>query len=71
MRKLLTRRRLITVGAGAAALAPVALSGKPAAAFEPPSGPLITLPLPVRVYDSRDPGRIQGGNRMMSGESLA
>ena len=35
-----------------------------------PGGPLVTLPLPTRIYDSRRPNTILGGTRLKSGESL-
>ena len=70
----ITRRRLIAAGAGAAAIAPALAidqaGGTPARAASPMGGPLVTLALPTRIYDSRSPNTILGGNRLKSGQGL-
>jgi len=50
MPRLFTRRAMVAAG-GAAALAPVSFAAVARAA--PPSGSLITLLTPIRIYDSR------------------
>ena len=66
---MLTRRELCTA-AGSAAAATL-LPMKPAAAQTPPSGPLVALLTPVRVFDSRVDSPFPGHGKLPSGESIA
>jgi len=68
MPKLFTRRRVLTAGGGVA-LSPLVLDVQHAAAA-PPSGPLITLLTPVRLYDSRSDAVPLGGAKLATGGSV-
>jgi hypothetical protein len=68
MSRLFTRRRLLVLG-GAGTLAPVALRTPPAEAA-PPSGPLITLLTPRRIYDSRTDTVLLGGAKLAAGKTI-
>jgi hypothetical protein len=68
MPQLFTRRRMLTAGGGVA-LSPLVLDGQPAAAAQP-SGPLITLLTPVRLYDSRTDAVPLGGAKLATGGSV-
>lgn len=65
---LLSRRRVILTGGLAAATVPLTASRTSFAAA--PAG-LVTLGAPVRVFDSRDPGGVLGGNKLRSGQSVS
>lgn len=64
----LSRRRVILTGGLAAAAVPLVGGGRSLAAA---STGLVTLTRPVRVFDSRDPASVLGGNRLASGQSVA
>jgi len=66
---LFTRRRMLTTVGGAAALAPVALRAESASAAST-GAPLITLPTPVRAYDSRTDTTLLGGEKIAAEESI-
>ncbi len=68
MPKLFTRRRVLTAGGGVA-LSPLVLDVQHAAAAAP-SGPLITLLTPVRLYDSRSDAVPLGGAKLATGGSV-
>ena len=70
MSKLFTRRRMLTASGGVA-LSPLALGAQRAAAAEPPpSGPLVTLLTPLRLYDSRSDLVPLGGAKLAAGGSV-
>ncbi len=70
MARLFTRRHMIGA-AGATALAPAVLGGaRASAATAQPSGPLITLLTPIRLYDSRVNIGLLGGRKLASGQAL-
>lgn len=69
MAGFLSRRRMIVGGGLAAAAIPLAASSRSFAASG--SGGLVTLGTPVRVFDSRDPSGVLGGNKLDSGQSVA
>ena len=70
MSKLFTRRRMLTASGGVA-LSPLALGAqRAAAAQEPPSGPLVTLLTPLRLYDSRSDVGLLGGAKLAAGGSV-
>lgn len=64
---ILSRRRMIVSG-GVVAAVPLVSSGRAAAASTPG---LVTLQSPVRVFDSRDPSSVLGGEKLDSGQSVA
>ena len=68
MPKLFTRRRVLTASGGVA-LSPLVVDGGRAAAAQP-SGSLITLLAPVRVYDSRADAVPLGGAKLSTGGSV-
>jgi hypothetical protein len=68
MSRLFTRRHMIGA-AGAVGLAPLATAGKVQAAI-PPSGPLITLRTPMRIYDSRLSTSLLGGAKHAAGSGV-
>lgn len=68
MSKLFSRRKLIGVG-GAAALAPMVAMGERVQAA-PLGSPLIVLPEPIRVFDSRTALVGVGGGKLISGSSI-
>ncbi len=68
MSRLFTRRHVIGM-AGAVGVAPLTMSSVVEAA-PPPSGPLITLLTPIRVYDSRLPTSLGGGAKLGTGNSV-
>jgi hypothetical protein len=67
MPRLFSRRAMVAAG-GAAALVPVAIASVSRAA--PPSGSLITLLTPIRIYDSRSDAVPLGGAKLASGETV-
>ena len=70
MPKLFTRRRMLTASGGVA-LSPLVLDVQRAAATRrPPSGPLVTLLTPVRLYDSRSDAVPLGGAKLATGGSV-
>ena len=70
MSKLFTRRRMLTA-TGGVALSPLALGAqRAAAAAPPPSGPLVTLLTPLRLYDSRSDVSLLGGAKLAAGGSV-
>ena len=70
MPKLFTRRRMLTASGGVA-LSPLVLDVQRAAATaDPPSGPLVTLLTPVRLYDSRSDAVPLGGAKLATGGSV-
>ena len=70
MSKLFTRRRMLAAGGGVA-LSPLALGTRPAiASGPPPSGPLVTLLTPQRLYDSRSDVGLLGGAKLAAGGSV-
>jgi len=60
---------MIAAVGGAATLSPIAL-GANAAAAAPPSGALITLLTPLRVYDSRSDTFLLHGAKLQAGSSI-
>ena len=68
MPQLFSRRRMIAAGGGVA-LSPLVLDAMPASAAQP-SGPLITLLTPVRLYDSRTTAGPLGGAKLATGGSV-
>ncbi len=71
MTRLFSRRRLIGAGGAAAVLAPVAARSASSAHAAPPSGALVTLQSPVRVFDTRQPSSVLGGSKLAAGQSVA
>ena len=69
MSRLFTRRRMIVAVGGATAMSPVAL-GATSAAAAPPSGQLITLLTPLRLYDSRTDTTLLGGEKLVAGQAI-
>lgn len=70
MSRLLSRRRMIVAGGAAAVTVP--LAARPAsAAAPPPAGPLIVLPTPIRVFDSREASSVLGGAKFTTGDAVA
>lgn len=65
---IVSRRRVILSGGAAAAAVPFVASSRVVAA---PTPGLVTLRAPVRVFDSRDPSSVLGGDKLRSGESVA
>jgi hypothetical protein len=59
---------VVAVG-GAATLSPVAFRSSPAVAAQP-SGPLITLLTPLRIYDSRTDTVLLGGAKLAAGNTI-
>ena len=68
MSRLFTRRAMVAAG-GAATLSPVAFRANLASAAQP-SGPLITLLTPLRVYDSRTDTVLLGGAKLATGNAI-
>ena len=68
MPQLFSRRRMLAAGGGVA-LSPLVLDAQPAAAAQP-SGPLITLLTPARLYDSRNSTGPLGGAKLATGGSV-
>ena len=68
MSRLFTRRAMVAAG-GAATLSPVAFRANLARAAQP-SGPLITLLTPLRVYDSRTDTVLLGGAKLVTGNTI-
>jgi hypothetical protein len=68
MPQLFSRRRMLAAGGGVA-LSPLVLDAQPATAAQP-SGPLITLLTPVRLYDSRNATGPLGGAKLATGSSV-
>lgn len=68
MAGFLSRRRMIMGGGLAAAAIPLAASSR---SFAAPSPGLVSLTTPMRVFDSRDPSGVLGGNKLSSGQSVA
>lgn len=68
MAGFLSRRRMIVGGGLAAAAIPLATSSRALAA---PSPGIVSLTTPVRVFDSRDPAGVLGGNKLSSGQSVS
>jgi len=68
MAGFVSRRRVIVTGGLAAAAIPLTVSGRASAA---PSPGLVSLQTPVRVFDSRDPASVLGGNKLGTGESVS
>jgi hypothetical protein len=64
----LSRRRMILGGGLAAAAVPLAASSRSFAAA--PAG-LVSLGTPIRVFDSRDPAGVLGGDKLSTGQSVA
>lgn len=64
----LSRRRMILGGGLAAAAVPLVGSNRASAA---PAPALVSLGTPVRVFDSRDPAGVLGGDKLRSGASVA
>ena len=71
MSSLFSRRRLIGLGGAAAVLTPVAVRSATSVHAAPPSGALVTLQSPVRVFDSRQPSSVLGGAKLGAGQSVA
>jgi hypothetical protein len=69
MSRLFTRRGVVAAVGGAATLSPVAFASSTAAAAQP-SGPLITLLTPLRVYDSRVDTVLLGGAKLAAGNTI-
>jgi hypothetical protein len=69
MSRLFTRRGMVVAVGGAATLSPVALRSNPAVAA-PSSGPLIALPTPLRIYDSRIDMVLLGGAKLAAGSTI-
>lgn len=70
----LSRRHLIAGGAGAVGAAGLGIAMAPtvgAAGGGPTPGQLVVLPTPVRLFDSRQPGGILGGDKLADGGSVA
>jgi hypothetical protein len=67
MPRLFSRRAMVTAG-GAAALAPVSFAGVARAA--PPSGTLVTLLTPIRIFDSRVDDVPLGRAKLATGTTL-
>jgi hypothetical protein len=59
----------VLAAGGGVALSPLVLDGQPATAAQP-SGPLITLLTPVRLYDSRTDSVPLGGAKLATGGSV-
>lgn len=68
MSRLFTRRAMVAAG-GAATLSPVAFRANLARAAQP-SGPLITLLTPLRIYDSRTDTVLLGGAKLVTGNAI-
>jgi len=69
MSRLFTRRAMVVAAGGAATLSPVAFRSGLARAAQP-SGPLITLLTPLRVYDSRTDTGLLGGAKLVAGSAI-
>ena len=69
MSRLFTRRGIVLAAGGAAAMSPVVLHASPASAAQP-SGPLITLLTPLRIYDSRTDTVLLGGAKLTTGQAI-
>jgi hypothetical protein len=69
MSRLFTRRGVVVAVGGAATLSPIAFRSSSAAAAQP-SGPLITLLTPLRVYDSRTDTVLLGGAKLAAGNAI-
>jgi hypothetical protein len=69
MSRLFTRRGMVVALGGAATMSPVALRASPAAAAQP-SGPLITLLTPLRIYDSRTDTVLLGGAKLAADSAI-
>ena len=69
MSRLFTRRGMVVAAGAAASLSPVALRSS-AAIAAPPSGPLITLLTPQRIYDSRTDRFLLGGAKLAAGQTI-
>ena len=69
MARVFTRRRMIIAAGGAATLSPVAFDSSTAAAA-PPSGQLVTLLTPLRIYDSRTDTVLLGGAKLAAGTTI-
>jgi len=69
MSRLFTRRGIVLAAGGAATMSPVVLHSSPASAAQP-SGPLITLLTPLRIYDSRTDTVLLGGAKLAAGQAI-
>lgn len=69
MSRLFTRRGIVLAAGGAATMSPVVLHPSPAIAAQP-SGPLITLLTPLRIYDSRTDTVLLGGAKLATGQAI-
>jgi hypothetical protein len=69
MSRLFTRRGVVVAVGGAATLSPVAFGSSPAVAAQP-SGPLVTLLTPLRIYDSRTDTVLLGGAKLAAGNAI-
>jgi hypothetical protein len=66
MSRLFTRRGIVLAAGGAATVSPVVLHPSLASAAQP-SGPLITLLTPLRIYDSRTDTVLLGSAKLAAG----
>ena len=69
MSRLFTRRGIVLAAGGAATMSPVVLHTSSASAAQP-SGPLITLLTPLRIYDSRTDTVLLGGAKLAAGQAI-